>query len=124
MDGGAQSPQETRVRLILVDDGLPLPRTQIRVSDGVNDAFIDMGYDEPKVGFDYDGEQHQTDRDRYVCTTLAEPNCSTAKAGSTSRLSQNTAGDSSCIAPTRHSPAAGGNRQNCTEGCEFERATP
>lgn len=66
MDGGAESPQETRVRLILIDDGLPLPRTQIRVSDGVNDAFIDMGYDQPKVGFDYDGEQHQTNRDRYV----------------------------------------------------------
>ena len=26
------------------------------------EAFIDMGYDEPMVGFDYDGEQHQTDR--------------------------------------------------------------
>jgi hypothetical protein len=66
LDGGAESPQETRVRLILIDDGLPPPRTQIRVSDGVKEAFIDMGYDEPKVGFDYDGEQHQTNRDRYV----------------------------------------------------------
>jgi hypothetical protein len=66
LDGGAESPQETRVRLILIDDGLPPPRTQIRVSDGVREAFIDMGYDEPKVGFDYDGEQHQTNRDRYV----------------------------------------------------------
>ena len=25
-----------------------------------------MGYDEPMVGVDYDGDQHQTDRDRYV----------------------------------------------------------
>jgi hypothetical protein len=66
VDGGAQSPQETRIRLILIDDGLPRPRTQIRVTDGVREAFIDMGYDEPMVGFDYDGEQHQTDRDRYV----------------------------------------------------------
>jgi hypothetical protein len=66
MDAGAESPQETRVRLILIDDGLPPPRTQIRVSDGVREAFIDMGYDEPMVGFDYDGEQHQTNRDRYV----------------------------------------------------------
>jgi hypothetical protein len=66
MDGGAESPQETRVRLILIDDGLPPPRTQIRVSDGVREAFIDMGYDEPMVGFDYDGEQHQTNRNRYV----------------------------------------------------------
>lgn len=66
MDAGAESPQETRVRLIFIDDGLPPPRTQIRVSDGVREAFIDMGYDEPMVGFDYDGEQHQTNRDRYV----------------------------------------------------------
>jgi hypothetical protein len=66
MDGGAESPQETRVRLILVDDGLPPPRTQIRVSNGVREAFLDMGYDEPMVGFDYDGEQHQSDRNRYV----------------------------------------------------------
>jgi hypothetical protein len=66
MDGGAESPQETRVRLILIDDGLPAPRTQIRVTDGVQEVFIDMGYDEPKVGFDYDGELHQTSRDRYV----------------------------------------------------------
>jgi very-short-patch-repair endonuclease len=32
----------------------------------MNEAFIDMGYDQPKVGFDYDGEQHQSNRDRYV----------------------------------------------------------
>jgi AbiEi antitoxin C-terminal domain len=66
MDAGAESPQETRLRLILIDDGLPPPRTQIRVTDGVKEAFIDMGYDEPMVGLDYDGGQHQTDRDRYV----------------------------------------------------------
>jgi hypothetical protein len=66
MDGGAESPRETRLRLLLIDDGLPPPRTQIRVSDGVREALIDMGYDEPMVGFDYDGEQHQSDRDRYV----------------------------------------------------------
>lgn len=66
MDGGSESPQESRIRLILVDDGLPAPRTQVRVHDGYNEAFIDMGYDEPRVGFDYDGQQHQTERDRYV----------------------------------------------------------
>lgn len=66
MDGGAQSHQETRIRLILIDDGLPAPRTQILVSDGVNDAFIDMGYDEPRVGFDYEGKHHSEDRGQYV----------------------------------------------------------
>ena len=66
MDGGSQSPQETRLRLILIDDGLPPPRTQITVSDGTNRAFIDMGYDEPRVGFDYEGSHHSEVRDQYV----------------------------------------------------------
>jgi hypothetical protein len=66
MDGGAQSPQETRLRLILIDDGLPPPRTQIMVTDGQNRAFIDMGYDDPRVGFDYEGSHHSQMRDQYV----------------------------------------------------------
>lgn len=66
MDGGAQSPGETRLRLQLIDDGLPAPRTQIRVSDGFAEAFIDMGYDEPKVGLDYEGSHHSEDRGQYV----------------------------------------------------------
>ncbi|MCF6388286.1 DUF559 domain-containing protein [Mycobacterium sp. MBM] len=57
MDGGAESPQETRTRLILVKAGLPKPRTQIRV----HRYRLDMGYDEFKVGVEYDGEQHWTD---------------------------------------------------------------
>ncbi len=66
MDSGAQSPKETWLRLVLVDVGLPAPRTQIRVTDGINEAFIDMGYDEPMVGLDYDGQHHSADRRRYV----------------------------------------------------------
>ena len=66
MDGGAQSPRETSLRLTLIDDGLPAPRTQIRVTDGVNEAFIDMGYDEPQVGLDYEGRHHSDDRGQYV----------------------------------------------------------
>lgn len=66
MDAGAQSPRETRLRLWLIDDGLPAPRTQIRVSDGRDEAFLDMGYDEPMVGLDYDGEHHESNRDQYV----------------------------------------------------------
>jgi hypothetical protein len=66
MDAGAQSPRETRLRLWLIDDGLPAPRTQIRVSDGWREAFIDMGYDEPMVGLDYDGDHHASNRGQYV----------------------------------------------------------
>lgn len=66
MDCGAQSPKETWLRLLLIDAGFPRPRTQIRVSDGFNTAFLDMGWDEPMIGMDYDGDQHQFDRGRYV----------------------------------------------------------
>ena len=66
MDAGAQSPKETWLRLVLIDAGLGKPRTQIRVTDGFNEAFLDMGYDEPQVGLDYAGSRHFTDRRRYV----------------------------------------------------------
>lgn len=66
MDGGAQSPEETRLRLLLIDAGLPAPRTQVRVSDGPDEAFIDMGYDEPMVGLDYEGQHHSENRGQYV----------------------------------------------------------
>jgi very-short-patch-repair endonuclease len=57
MDSGAESPQETRTRLLLIDSGLPRPQTQINVGRW----RIDMGWDEFKVGVEYDGPQHWTD---------------------------------------------------------------
>lgn len=61
MDGGAQSPKETWLRLIIIDDGMPRPQTQIPVFDGPGDpfAFVDMGWEDIKVGVEYDGEQHR-----------------------------------------------------------------
>jgi hypothetical protein len=66
MDGGAESPQETRTRLVLIDAGLPRPQTQIVVRDdyGVPFARIDMGWEEFLVGVEYDGPQHWTDPSR------------------------------------------------------------
>jgi len=71
VDGGAESPQETRTRLVLIDAGLPPPQTQIRVYDEYGDfvARVDMGYEEFRVGIEYDGPQHWTDpevRDRDI----------------------------------------------------------
>lgn len=66
MDSGAQSPRETRLRLLLVDAGLPTPRTQVLVTDGFTNAFLDMGYEEPKVGLDYEGGHHRALREQYV----------------------------------------------------------
>ncbi len=66
MDGGAQSPKESWLRLVLIDAGLPRPATQIRVTDGQLVAYLDMGWEGPMVAVEYDGDQHRTDRRQYV----------------------------------------------------------
>jgi hypothetical protein len=69
MDGGAESPQETRTRLVLIDAGLPRPTTQIIVYgdfSGRNFAKVDMGYEEFKVGVEYDGAHHWTEPRQYA----------------------------------------------------------
>ncbi|SEH69665.1 hypothetical protein SAMN04489835_2981 [Mycolicibacterium rutilum] len=68
MDGGAESPQETRTRLLLVAAGFPRPRTQILVVDahGMFVGRVDMGWDEVKVGVEYDGPQHWDDPVQYA----------------------------------------------------------
>ncbi|KAA1248945.1 DUF559 domain-containing protein [Mycobacterium simiae] len=63
VDGGAESPYETRTRLVLIRAGLPRPQTQIEVLNdwGAVLARIDMGWEEWKVGVEFDGAQHWTD---------------------------------------------------------------
>lgn len=64
-DAGAESPQETRTRLVLTRAALPPERTQIDVYDsfGYHVGRVDMGWDSWKVGVEYDGAQHWTDPD-------------------------------------------------------------
>jgi hypothetical protein len=67
VDGGAASPKETWLRLLLVDAGLPAPSTQIPVVDGwTSIAMLDMGWEGFRVAAEYDGDQHRTDRRQYV----------------------------------------------------------
>ncbi|HXS84491.1 MAG TPA: hypothetical protein VN741_02510, partial [Mycobacterium sp.] len=67
VDGGAASPRETWLRLLLIDAGFPAPTTQIPVLDGSRPvAFLDMGWEEFKVAAEYDGDQHRRDRSQYV----------------------------------------------------------
>lgn len=68
VDAGAQSPRESYLRLLLIDAGLPRPRTQIPVlgDDGIPVAFLDLGWEESMVAVEYDGDQHRTDRKQYV----------------------------------------------------------
>lgn len=57
------SPQETRMRLVLVrDGGLPEPELNWPVLvDGELVANIDLAYPDLMLGFEYDGEHHLTD---------------------------------------------------------------
>lgn len=58
-DGGAESPQESRLRLVLVKGGLPRPECQIEFPD--LHIRVDMGWREWKVAVEYDGVQHWSD---------------------------------------------------------------
>lgn len=53
MDGGAQSPWESMVRLALLDCGLPKPRTKFTVTDGDSTATLAMGYEAPMVAVQF-----------------------------------------------------------------------
>jgi hypothetical protein len=67
VDPGAASPRESRLRLLLIDNGFPRPETQIPVLDGgVPFAFLDMGWRHIQLAVEYDGDQHRTDRPQYV----------------------------------------------------------
>jgi very-short-patch-repair endonuclease len=68
MDGGAESPQETRTRLLLIAAGFPRPQTQIPVVDeyGAFIGRVDMGWEEWKVGVEYDGPQHWTNPEQHA----------------------------------------------------------
>lgn len=68
VDPGADSPQETALRLTLTDAGMPPEQTQIMVVQGRGRrvAIVDMGWEQFKVGVNYDGKFHQSDRRRYV----------------------------------------------------------
>ncbi|MPQ98283.1 hypothetical protein GB931_10210 [Modestobacter sp. I12A-02628] len=58
-DGLAESPQETRLRLLLGGSGLPRPVAQHRiVVAGVVLARVDFGWPERKVAVEYDGSWH------------------------------------------------------------------
>jgi hypothetical protein len=67
VDGGAASPRESRIRLLLIDAGFPRPETQIPVLIGSRPvAFLDMGWPDFMVAVEYDGDHHRKDRRQYV----------------------------------------------------------
>nr|VTO95823.1 hypothetical protein BIN_B_01220 [Mycobacterium riyadhense] len=67
VDGGAQSPKEIWLRLLLIQAGFPRPQTQIPIRNewGWAEAYLDMGWEDIKVAAEYEGDQHQTSRYHY-----------------------------------------------------------
>jgi hypothetical protein len=61
VDPGAESPRETWLRLLVIRNGFPRPRTQIPVYDenGVVVAVLDMGWEDIKLSLDYEGDHHR-----------------------------------------------------------------
>ena len=63
VDGGAASPKETWLRLLLINAGLPTPTTQIPVHENRRlVGVLDMGWEKYKVAVEYDGDHHRTSR--------------------------------------------------------------
>lgn len=72
-DPRAESPPETRLRLLLVLAGLPAPQVQYSLRDEHGEPFarFDLAYPEAKLAIEYDGEEHDDplDRTRDVTTS-------------------------------------------------------
>jgi hypothetical protein len=68
IDGGSESPRESRIRLMLHDAGFPRPETQIPVLAGTTRpvAFLDVGWRDFMIAVEYDGDHHRKDRKQYV----------------------------------------------------------
>ncbi len=60
---GPLSPQETRLRLLLVGAGLPEPELNYRVLHlGRSVAMVDLAYPDRRIAVEYLGDVHRTDR--------------------------------------------------------------
>ncbi|MGP6175956.1 hypothetical protein ACTU6U_01470 [Microbacterium sp. A196] len=63
---GVESPKETETRLLIIDSGLPEPVVQFEVRvEGELIARPDLAYPELKIGIEYDGDGHRTDKDEW-----------------------------------------------------------
>lgn len=65
-DARAESPMETRLRLLLVDHGLPVPAVQYPIVDGDGHpiARVDLAYPAVTLAIEYDGEDFHRGRRR------------------------------------------------------------
>ncbi|MGD9527717.1 DUF559 domain-containing protein [Pseudonocardia sp.] len=57
---GAESPMETRVRLVLLAHGLPEPVLQHRIVCGDREYRLDLAYPQFRLAIEYDGGEHRS----------------------------------------------------------------
>lgn len=63
---GVESPKETETRLLIIGRGLPEPVVQFKVRvEGRLVARPDLAYPELKIGIEYDGDGHRTDKEEW-----------------------------------------------------------
>jgi hypothetical protein len=64
VDPGAESPQETWLRLLVIAAGYPPPQTQIPVYGPYGElvGIVDMGWEKIKLALEYEGDHHRTSR--------------------------------------------------------------
>lgn len=60
-DDGAESPGESLVRLMMIEQGFPRPETQVPVETALGVKWVDVGWPEARVGIEFDGEIKYTD---------------------------------------------------------------
>lgn len=68
VDAGAESPRESWLRLLVIRAGFPPPQTQLPVFDTWRQlvAVLDMGWEDIKVGLDYEGDHHRTSQRQFT----------------------------------------------------------
>lgn len=66
-DRGAESPYESRLRLLVIDAGFTIPVTQYPIVDlaGVVRYRLDLGWEAPRIGMEYDGYEAHEGREAY-----------------------------------------------------------
>lgn len=66
MDSRAESPPESRLRVHVIQSGLPKPEPQYEVYDGpIFVARLDLGWPAYRVGLEYDGLWHNDTEDQF-----------------------------------------------------------
>lgn len=68
IDGGAQSPRETWLRLLVIRAGYPRPDTQVPVRNeyGIPIAHLDLGWEERRLALEYEGAHHRLSREQFA----------------------------------------------------------